>query len=179
MSTGSPRVPRLVPHDVAALERRARVLAAERPGEDEGAALLRVVTFRLRGRACAVDAGAVLRAVARLPATVPIPIAHGGTRAAAFVDERPVPVADLAGAVADAPRAPEALEGAPALLVAGAQGPLAVVVEGPLELAEEPLVAAAEDTDGDRLRLAGQLAGGAVLVDAEWLAGWAAKAVAP
>jgi hypothetical protein len=173
-------VPRILTGDTEALERRARELASARGAEADGAAgALRLVAFRLRGRACAVDGAVVARAVA-LAAPMAVPVADGSERPVAFVEERPVAVADLAGAAAGEARPAAALAGAPALVVETADGPVAVAVEGPLELAEDRLAgAAAPGAAGEIPRLAGRLAGGAALVDAAWLAAWAAKAVRP
>jgi len=174
-------VPTIVAEDADALERRARALAAgDRDGREDAAGLLRLVTFRLGGAPCAVETGPIERAVV-LPAPVAVPLADGGERPVAFVDERPVPVVDLAGFAAGAPRRAEALGGAPALVVATDGGPVAVAVEGPLELAEDRLAAAAapERAAGDGVRLAGRLAGGAALLDADWLRAFAGKAAAP
>ena len=173
-------VPRLVPGDTDVLERRARELAAGLSSEDAGeAGLLSLVAFRVRGRACAVDAAVVERAVA-LAAPFPVPAGDGSERAVVFVDERPLPVADLAGWAAGAPRRALALAGAPALVVAAPGGSVAVAVDGPLELAEDRLAGTvASAADGDELRLAGTLGSGASLVDGAWLAAWAVKAARP
>lgn len=172
--------PRIVAGDEAVLERRARELA--RPadsGDGEAARLVGLVAFRLRGRACAVDSAAVVRAVV-LASPLAIPVADGSERPVAFVEERPLPVADLAGAVCGRPRPASALSGAPALVLDTPDGPVAVAVEGPLELAEDRLAASAAEGGGDEVpRVAGRLAGGADLVDAPWLAAWAVKAVRP
>jgi hypothetical protein len=171
-------IPRLVPGDVEALERRAREYAAGGVEEETDASgKLRLVLFRLRGGPCAVDAAVVERAVP-LGAPFAVPLADGSERAVAFVDERPVAVVDLAGHAAGAPRRAAALRGVPALVVATELGPVAVAVDGPLELAEDRLAGAAAPEEG-ALRLAGRLAGGAALLDAAWLASWAGKAVRP
>jgi chemotaxis signal transduction protein len=172
-------LPRVVPGDAEVLERRARALAAGEAGEDSGAGLLRLVAFRLGGRPCAVDSAVVARAVV-LASPMAIPVADGSERPVAFVEERPLPVADLAGAAAGGTRAAAALSGAPALVLETADGMVAVAVEGPLELAEDRLAAAAAPgATGEVPRVAGRLAGGAALVDAPWLSAWAAKAVRP
>ncbi len=177
--TRAPPVPRIVVGDEEILARRARALASGRDGEGDAAAATRLVAFRLRGRACAVASGVVARAIV-LAAPGAVPVADGAERAVAFVEERPVPVADLAGATAGRARAAPSLSGAPALVVETAEGPVAVAVEGPLELAEDRLAAAAAPGAAEEVpRLAGRLAGGAVLVDAAWLAQWAAEAVRP
>jgi len=178
--TESLPVPRIVPGDADVLERRARELASGVSG-DEGAAAgaLHLVAFRLGGRACAVDSAIVARAVV-LAGPISIPLADGTERPVAFVEERPIPVADLAGSAAGAPRPAAELAGAPALVVETPDGPVAVAVEGPLELAEDRLAAtAAPEGAGDGPRLAGRLAGGAALLDASWLVGWAGKVVRP
>jgi chemotaxis signal transduction protein len=174
-------VPRVRFRDAEVLEARARALAGGAAAEGGGARPLRVVTFRLRGRACAVDASAVERAVV-LASPFGVPLADGSERPVAFVEERPVPVADLAGATAGAPRRTEELAGAPALVVATPGGPVAVAVQGPLDLAEEALREAAPadgEPEGEGLRVAGRLAGGAALLDAAWLGAWARKAASP
>lgn len=177
-------VPAIVVGDTEVLERRARDLAAgDSAAEDGAAGLLRLVTFRLRGTPCAVQTDPVERAVV-LAAPMAVPLADGSERAVAFVEERPVPVMDLAGTAAASPRAAAELAGAPALVVATDGGPVAVAVEGPLELAEDRLAASAPASTpiataagGDEIRLAGRLAGGAALLDAAWLRAWAGRAV--
>ncbi len=172
-------IPRIVPGDEAVLERRARALASGAPEEGEAGGAVRLVSFRLRGGACAVDSAAVARAVV-LASPIAIPVADGTERPVAFVEERPVPVADLAGAASGRTRPAAALSGAPALLVDTADGPVAVAVEGPLQLAEDRVAATAAAGSADEVpRVAGRLAGGAELLDAAWLAAWAAKAVRP
>ena len=78
--------PRIVPGDEAVLESRARSLASGTPEDDlEAGGLLRLVSFRLRGAACAVDGGVVARAVV-LAAPMGIPVADGSERPVAFVE---------------------------------------------------------------------------------------------
>ncbi len=182
--TGPLRVPRLVPSATDVLEQRARALAAGGAGEvAEGAARpLRLVAFRLGGRSCAVEMTSLDRVVLRLARPLAVPLATGGERLVTFVEERPVPVADLAGLVAGAVRGTGALAGAPALVVSTPTGAVAVAVEGPLELAEGALAgaAAAEASgDGALLRVAGVLKDGAALVDRAWLAAWAGRVARP
>lgn len=180
MSRAALPVPRLVPRGVDELERRARALAAgAEAAAGPGRAALPVVTFRLAGAACAVVTAVVERAVPRLAAVLPVPLAAGGERAVAFVEDRPLPVLDLAGLAAGAPRAAAALTGQPALVLPAGGDAAVVVVEGPLELAEEALAASSvEDAgDGGRVRLAGSLAGGAHLLDAGWLLEWAGRSI--
>jgi hypothetical protein len=90
-----------------------------------------------------------------------------------------VPVADLAGAATGSARGPAELGGSPALVLETAMGEVAVVVEGPLDLAEDRLLAAAAADGGAAgpVRLAGRLAGGAALLDPDWLPIWAGEAV--
>jgi hypothetical protein len=173
-------VPRVVPGDAEVLERRARALAAgDEGGAGEAAGLLRLVAFRLAGRPCAVDSAVVARAVV-LASPMAVPVTDGSERPVAFVDERPMPVADLAGAAAGRTRAAPALSGAPALVLETADGTIAVAVEGPLELAEDRLAAsAAAGAAGEVPRVTGRLSGGAALLDGAWLSAWAAKAVRP
>lgn len=173
-------VPRAIPVDRETLERRALALARGDAGEDHSAAgLLRLVTFRLGQKPCAVDALGIVRAVT-LGTPIPIPLVDGSERAVAFVDERPIAVVDLAGLASGAPRRAAELAGAPALVIATAGGPVAIAVEGPLELSEERLVATAEaGGGGDGIVLAGRLEGGASLLDAAWLSSWAGKAARP
>jgi hypothetical protein len=171
-------VPAISAGDAEALERRARSLAGGDAAEgEESAGLLRLVAFRLCGRPCAVETGPIERAVV-LPRPVGVPLAGGGERPVAFVDERPVPVVDLAGLAAGRVRGADDLGGAPAIVVGTAVGPVAVAVEGPLELAEDRLLASAAPgaAPADGVRLAGRLAGGAALLDAAWLRALAAKA---
>lgn len=168
---------RIAARDVAELERRARALAA---GEVEGESALPGalwVTFRLGGVPCGLEVGAVERAVLRLPMVFTVPLATGGERAAAFVDERALPVVDLVRPARDA----RALREAPALVVAIDSGPVAVAVEGPVELSEAPMAAGAEPAaaDGDAPRLAGRLADGTSLLDAGWVRRLASRSLAP
>jgi chemotaxis signal transduction protein len=178
-------VPRIVVDDVEALDRRAAALAAPPPDEAH-TDVLRVVVFRLGATTCAVEAAAVERAVVALASPFAVPLASGGDRTVAFVEERPVPVVDLvafaaAGGGASArhsgdARAPDAR---PALVLRTADGPVAALVDGPLELAEDRLTATAIEDSGAAaagVLLAGRLAGGGALVDAAWLAAWAWKA---
>jgi hypothetical protein len=172
-------VPRLVPSAVDVLEERARALARGASDEaDASAGLLRLVVFALRGRPCALETASVERVVLRLARPLGVPLAGGGERLVSFVEERPVPLADLAGFVAGVPREASALAGAPALVLSTPSGPVAVAVDGPLELAERRLAAAATPDPGhgdERVRVAGVLDGGAALVDAAWLVAWAGR----
>ncbi len=160
----------------AALEAAARDLARAEGEAAESGPGLQAVAFGLGGERCAVEASAVARAVRRLGAVVPVPLAGGGERLVAFVDERPVPVIDLSRG-----RSPEDLPGAPALLVSLETGPVAVAVEGPLELSEAPIALAAQPVpdDPERPRLVGRLADGTSVVDADWMRRFAARALAP
>ncbi len=175
-----PRLPavRIVPQDADTLEQRARKLASAVDDEArKDAQSIPLVTFRLGVLRCAIGASVVERAVARIGAPVPIATVAGGERAITFVDERPVPVADLAGTVAGAPRKAHRLAGTAALLVATRDGPVAVSVDGPLELAEERLAETVPADDGGEegaIRLAGRLADGTSVLSAEWLVRWAA-----
>lgn len=165
--------PRITIGDAEILERRARELAAGEAAEESAGGLLRLVAFRLSGSACAVEAGIVERAVV-LAAPFAVPLADGSERAVAFVEERPVPVADLAGAAGGAARRAPDLAGAPALVVGTPEGPVAVAVEGPIELAEDRIAGTARTGEAEgEVRLAGVLAGGAALLDAAWLGAWA------
>jgi len=110
---------------------------------------------------------------------LPVPLKDGGERLVAFVEELPVPVLDLEGYAAGAPRAPVGLESHPALLLDTAQGPVAVAVEGPLDLLEDHLALAAAAGDPERIRFAGMLAKGALALDPVWLKDWAEKGACP
>ena len=170
---------RLVPQDLALLERRARALAAGGETAGEGSAGGRLVLFRLQGLPCALDATPVERAVSRLAGATAVPTAAGADRIVAFVEERPLPVADLAGAAEGRERSAEALCGAPALVLATAAGPVAVAVDGPLDLCEERLSGTALEVQqggAAGIRLAGRLADGTSVLDAAWLTGWAERA---
>jgi chemotaxis signal transduction protein len=184
--------PRLLvdPADEARLAAQARALAAgrehgaggaEAPGQDASRGGLEVVTFTLGGRRCAIEASAVVRAVARLGPTTDVPLAGGGARPVAWLDEQPVAVTDLAVAAGLPARPAAALAVAPAILVATPGGAAALAVEGPLELAEDDLAQAAGPALAGLpgLGLAGQLAGGAVLVSATWAQACAAGARSP
>lgn len=177
--------PRLAParirvEDVETLGARARALAGARaPGEEDArAAFASLVRFRLGGLDCALEARVVERALARLPGAAAVAAAPGGERAFAFVDDRPVLVADLSGAVAGAPRAAAHLAGSAVLLVATAEGSVAIAVDGPLELIDERLAATAPESAwgaGGGVRLCGQLADGTPVISTEWLVGWASR----
>ena len=103
-------VPELLASDVEVLERRARELSTGSVAEDPGRAEDRLVSFRLCGRTCAVDARVVARVVARLSRPLPVPLQGGGERLVAFVEELPVPVVDLEGFASGAPRELAAIE---------------------------------------------------------------------
>lgn len=173
---------RILPRDPELLDRRARALASAL-AEAEAAVpedVLSLVLFRLRDMACALEMRAVARAVSRLDRVVSVPIASGGERFVAFVDERPFPVVDLMLATSGLPRPLEKLVLAPALVLAFENGPVAVAVEGPLELAEEPVVelaSTAPRSDPAAPRIRGRLPSGASLFDADWMLSWAASAV--
>lgn len=177
--TGPLSVPGLVPLDREVLEHRARLLAARAEAELAERTEERHVAFRLNGRPCAVDAGVVERVVARLARPLPVPLRDGGERLVAFVDERPVPVVDLAAFSGGLRRGPAELEGQPALLVTTPEGPVAVVVEGPLALLEDHLAWAAGGGDPAQIRTQGMLAGGTTALDPAWFEGWAAGAARP
>lgn len=172
-------VPRLLPSDVELLERRARALAAGGAGEERAGGEALLVGFHLGERPCALDSAVVERAVSRLAPPVAVPLAGGGERLVAFVEERPVPVVDLAGLVAGAPRAAAVLAGRPAVVVTTGIGSVAVAVDGPLDLLEDRLVAVTAAGDEAAIRVAGRLAGGGTALDAAWLQGWAEKAARP
>jgi hypothetical protein len=170
-------VPRVVPADLGTLERRAEELAAPAEVASDGGdeEVLRLVSFRLRRMPCAVETAVVERAVV-LGRPLAVPSADGAERHVAFVLERPLRVLDLAAAVTGAPRTGAQLEGAPALVVRTAAGLVAVAVEGPLDLAEDRVAAHTEGAaELDAIRMAGRLCGGALLLDATWLATWAGK----
>jgi hypothetical protein len=174
--TSTLRVPELVPRDLAILERRARELATGAAVEEVSRVQDRLVSFTLRGTPCAVDASVLERAVTRLARPLPVPREAGDDRLVAFVDERPVPVVDLSAYVAGKPRTLEALEAHPALLVTTRAGPVAVAVEGPLELLEDHVAFAAEAGDPGPIRAAGRLSCGVLALDPAWLQEWAERA---
>jgi hypothetical protein len=171
-------VPRLVAVEPDRLEARARALAAGvEAAEEETAGRVRVVAFRLGEVSCAVETAVVVRAVVGLSRPLGVPLGRGGERAVVFVEELPLPVADLAGHASGRARSAARLEGSPALVVATEGGPVAVAVDGPLDLAEDRIAARPAASGDEAVRLAGRLAGGASLVDAAWLAAWAREAV--
>jgi hypothetical protein len=171
--------PVLVAKDLELLEKRAGELASGSGADDLQRAEDRLVSFRLQGRTCAVHALVVERAVARLSRPLPVPMAGGGERLVAFVEEQPVPVVDLEGLACGKERDPAALESGPALLVTTPHGAVAVAVGGPLELLEDHLVQGALGGDPAPLRLVGLLAGGTMALDPAWLQEWAGKAAKP
>jgi hypothetical protein len=172
-------VPSLRPLEPELLERRARELASAPEDRDLERTLDRLVSFRLVGRSCALDARVVERAVTRLSRPVAVPLHDGGERLVAFVEERPVPVVDLVAFAGGRARAAEALEGQPALLVTTGGGPVVVAVDGPLELLEDHIAFAAEGGDAGAIRAAGRLSGGILALDPTWLQDWAEKAARP
>lgn len=180
MTTASLPVPRISPRDLDQLERRARELAS---GEAEAAGpggARPVVVFRLSRTAFAVETAAVQRAIPRLAGVLPVPVSAGIERAVAFVEDRPLPVADLAGFAAGAPRRVADLAGSPALVVAAPEGEVLLAVDGPLALSEEGMTAGAAFDPGEgRVRITGRLESGAQLLDAAWLLEWARRAVRP
>jgi hypothetical protein len=163
---------------VDVLERRACELASRATLEPVSAEQ-RAVSFQLRGRPCAVDASVVERALARLTRPLTVPVADGVDRMVAFIDERPMPVVDLAGMAAGRVRGAAALEGRPAVVVSTGLGPVAVAVDGPLELLEDHLAAGAAPGDPAEIRTVGVLGGGAIALDPAWLQEWAEKAARP
>lgn len=169
---------RLLPSDLERLEERARRLATGQLDEIQDEGTTRLVLFRLLGLPCALDATPVERAVARLLGPVGVPTAEGRDRTVAFVEEQPLPVADLAGTLAGRERLASELAGLPALVLATRDGPVAVAVDGPLDLREERLAGAATEQWGgaNGMRLAGRLADGTSVLDAGWLVEWAGKA---
>lgn len=182
MRTGRLPPARIVPRDLEVLERRARALAAAGGPEGERFDGSRLVLFRVLGLPCSVDAAPVVRAVSRLAGATPVPTSTGRDRTVAFVEEQPVPVADLVGAASGVERSAAELSGGPALVVTTASGPVAVAVEGPLDLREERLAAVPiEPLAGGAagLRLAGRLGDGTSVVDAAWLLAWAERAARP
>lgn len=169
---------RIRPGGRAALEEAARVLAGRGDGPVESAPGVLAITFGLGGDRCAVEAKAVQRAVLQLGGVVPVSLAGGGERLVAFVDERPVPVVDL---LRLGSRTAEDLSRAPALLLSLDGGPVAVAVEGPLDLSEAAIAQAARSAQGDPQvpRLVGRLADGTSLIDADWMRHFAARTLAP
>lgn len=170
------QVPQLVLHEPALLEQRARELSTGAAAEEVSRVQDRLVSFTLGGSPCAVDAGVLERAVARLARPLPVPRESGNDRLVTFVDEQPVPVVDLEAFVVGAARTPEELEAHPALLVTTSAGPVAVAVEGPLELLEDHIAFAAEGNDPAPVRAAGRLKSGILALDPAWLQEWAEKA---
>jgi hypothetical protein len=166
---------RLHPRDAELLARRARELAAPAAAGDAGATR-QLVAFRLGAMACAVEASAVVRAIARLERVVLVPTG-GGDRAAAFVDEEPLALADLAEVASGSARDPAELSGSPGLVVRTAAGLLAVAVDGPLDLLEERTTHLGEVHAGDASspQVAARLASGASLLSSSWLVAWAER----
>lgn len=181
MRPAPPRL-RVDPAGEARLVRQARALAGDGPAGEAvapaAAGELQVVTFTLGGQPLAVASRSVERAVVRLGATAAVPLAGGGQRLVAWVEEQPVAVTDLRALAGLPARDATALSRAPALLVATEDGPVALAVEGPLALAEARLALAAGPAlaGAAGLGLAGRLDGGAALLDGAWLAARAAVA---
>jgi hypothetical protein len=168
---------RIATRDVAELERRAGALATGEVESQAAPSGALSVTFRLGGVPCGLEASAVERAVLRLATVFAVPLAAGGERTAAFVDERALPVVDLVRPARDV----QTLRDAPALVLAIDSGPIAVAVEGPLELSEAALAVATEPAaaDGDAPRLSGRLADGTSVLDAGWVRRFASRALSP
>lgn len=167
MTLPAPRSLRIRPEDEAVLAERARSLAGAGEAEAEARTGL-FVGFGLAGRKAAVALGAVELAVPRLGEVVAL---AGGAAALAFVGLRPVPVIELAASLGAAPRTARELQGLPAIVLRGADGPVALVVEPPLDLLDTRL---AERLDGGAatsggLRLLGRSADDRSIVDPAWL----------
>ncbi|MGC4121259.1 MAG: hypothetical protein QM765_43115 [Myxococcales bacterium] len=171
---------RLVPAevDLPVLEERARRLCADVACAADPRPVLLVVRFYLAGERWAVTVGGLQRALVAVGAVHAIPSASGPARAVAFVDEEPVPVFDLCGAVGPS-REPRSLALAPALVLRDGVGPLAVAVEGPLDLDEAVLLqkASSPALRASALPLAGRLEGGAGLLDLDVLRERASRAL--
>lgn len=169
---------RIVPcaDELPLLEERARRLAGGAGAQAETRPTLLVVRFALAGRTWALEACALERVLAALGPVHALPAEEGPARAIAFLEEDPVPVLDLCGLEGTA-RPPRALERAPALVMRDLDGPLALAVEGPLDLEE---LAVTHSTTGLReagLPVAGRLADGTLLLDGEDLRQRASRAV--
>jgi hypothetical protein len=178
------RPPRLsvAPEGADRLARRAEAMARGEAGLAPSAgggpeAAQALVTFTLAGHLLALEAGAVVRAVARLGRTAAVARAGAAPRRVAWVEEQPVVVADLAALAGLPARSTGDLERSPALVIDAPAGPGALAVEGPLALAEDRLEvrAGAALTGAAGLGQRGRLASGAALLDAAWLAVRAAE----
>lgn len=171
----------VAPEDEPRLSSQARALAGAGAAASPIEAAVEVVTFTIAGHPCALPAGAVERAVTRLGPTTDVPLAGGGARRVAWVDEQPVAVTDLAALAGLADRPPAALALAPALLLVTPAGVAAVAVDGPLDLAVDRVAHAAGPALAGLpgLRVAGRLATGATLLAASWLVASAGGAPPP
>lgn len=165
------------------LEERARRLAAGAlvQAGPQAEALLCVV-FELGGARCALEAALVQRALVRLGQVAAVPLSESASRPVAFVDGRALPVADLAAHVRGRARGAEALSRSPALVVGPRLAPVALAVDGPLELSAQRLAqsvqAGTEEWD-EGPRLSGRLVDGTLLLSAQWLLGWAESLARP
>ncbi len=173
------RLEHLTVAERALLEDRARRLALSEPATAATGARLTLVAFRLLGHALAVEASGVRIAQPLAGKVTPLAGAPAGVAGLALVESAPTLVVDLARALGQ-PRSRGALASAPLLCLVGAD-PVAVAVEGPLELLDvdgwlplDPRLQRPHD-----MALAGRVPDGPFVVEAGWLAatvaGWCAQ----
>lgn len=169
------RLEHLTSAERALLEDRARRLALPEAETAATGARLTLVAFHLFDHALAVEASGIRIAQPLAGKVTPLAGAPVGVAGLALVESAPTIVVDLARALGR-PRSREALARAPLLCLVGSN-PIAVAVEGPLELLDvdgwlplDPRTQRPLD-----MTLAGRVANGPFVVEAGWLVATVAR----
>ncbi len=162
-----PKTVRVADGSRARLEEAARALAGDAAAQEESSVLL--VQFGLGGEPHAVELGVVERAVTHFPEVVPLAGTRGKVKGTAFFDGVAHVVVDLLEGTGRPPRSLEEIERSPALVVDREGVPMALAVEGPLELAEVPAGWAAKAVAGEGVGVAARLPNGVLVLATEWL----------
>jgi chemotaxis signal transduction protein len=159
----------VTPSDVGLLEARAKQLsiAAEVDSLDESRM---AVTFQIGSGRFALDMELLDRAVTRLGTVAALPHAGSAMRGVAFVDGVPHLVFDLCERTLSAPRSLTAISAGPALLVRDHTRPLAIAVDGPLDLlpVRSNAASALDEQDVASVRIAGRLEDGTLRLSPSW-----------
>ncbi len=156
----------VVPGAQERLRAAARALETEAVVEE---APQLMVQFGLGGTAYAVELSAIDRAITQFGEVIPLPGAPASIRGTAFLDGVPHVVADLLEAAGHPRRALDVLERSPALVVHREGVPLAIAVEGPLELTEVAVSGVSAATSRNGVGVAAKLPNGALLLATDWL----------
>jgi chemotaxis signal transduction protein len=161
--------PRTVKVAAGAEERlQAAARSLTETGADESASQL-LVQFGLGGEPHAVELWMVERAVTSFPEIVPLAGAPARVCGAAFLEGVAHIVVDLLEATGRPRRKLEILQHSPALVVDREGVPLALAVEGPLELAEVSGTWRASTSSASGVGVAGRLPSGVLVLASEWL----------